>query len=375
MTERLRIGFLVHDYNRFGGHSRYVAELACRFRRDHEVHVFSNTFDEPDPTRITHHHVPAWRANALTTVLSFMLPVTWAVRGSFDIVHAQGLCGFRQDVVTAHMCQAGWTDGVKRWASPQPLRKHFFAAITRVLERWVFWEGAAGAFIAVSEHVRRDLLQHHRLRDRVKVIHHGVDTETFHPRNRERWRGDVRAALGLDESCFVALYVGDWHKAGVPLLAMLSEVSGVHLLAVTRSNRIRIRDSARDLGVAARLTVLSETRAIERFYAAADVFVFPSFYDTFGMVVAEAMATGLPVIVSRAAGAAEWVDPGENGLLLEEPWDHRALSAAVMSLARDHALQIRLSVAARRTAELHTWDSVAAETMDVYRSVLRQRNQ
>ena len=41
---RLRIAFVVHDYNRHLGHGRYVAELATRFKRDHEVHVFANTF-------------------------------------------------------------------------------------------------------------------------------------------------------------------------------------------------------------------------------------------------------------------------------------------------------------------------------------------
>ena len=109
---RLRIAFVVHDYNRHIGHSRYVAELASRFKRDHEVHVFANTFDEPDPVGITYHHVPAWCASALASILSFVLPATAMVRGRFDIVHAQGLCGLRHNVATAHVCQPGWYDAL-----------------------------------------------------------------------------------------------------------------------------------------------------------------------------------------------------------------------------------------------------------------------
>src|SRR6266404_1054109 len=52
-SHRLRIALLVHDYNRHAGHSRYVAELASRFRRDHDVHVFTNTVDDPDTAGIT----------------------------------------------------------------------------------------------------------------------------------------------------------------------------------------------------------------------------------------------------------------------------------------------------------------------------------
>src|SRR3954454_17727736 len=98
--DRLRIAFVVHDYNRHVGHSRYVAELATRFKRGHEVHVFANAFEDPDPAGLHYHHVPAWRPNALASILSFVLPGTIAVRGPFDVVHAQGLCGLRHDVAT-----------------------------------------------------------------------------------------------------------------------------------------------------------------------------------------------------------------------------------------------------------------------------------
>src|ERR1051326_7525213 len=78
---RLRIAYVVHDYHRYGGHSRYVAELACRFRRDHDVHVFTNTVDDADRDGITFHHVPAWRRNALTTVLQPLCLLSESVPG------------------------------------------------------------------------------------------------------------------------------------------------------------------------------------------------------------------------------------------------------------------------------------------------------
>ena len=90
---RLRIAFVVHDYNRHMGQSRYVAELASRFKRRHEVHVFANTFEDPDPVGITYHHVPAWRANALATILSFVLPATALVRGRSTSSTPRGCAG------------------------------------------------------------------------------------------------------------------------------------------------------------------------------------------------------------------------------------------------------------------------------------------
>src|SRR5262245_25577888 len=109
----MRIAYLVHDYHRAGGHSRYVAELAGRFAKDHEVHVFANRI-ERGAENIHFHTVPAWRANALTTVLTFALPATFQPDRGFDIIHSQGFCGFRGNVFTGHICNRAWHLALKR---------------------------------------------------------------------------------------------------------------------------------------------------------------------------------------------------------------------------------------------------------------------
>src|SRR5262245_49895887 len=162
---RLRIAFVVHDYHRHGGHARYVAELAARFKREHDVTVFANRFEEPDPAGITYRNVPAWRANALTTIVSFMLPATVLVRGRFDIIHAQGLCGLRQNVVTAHICQPAWHAAGDRYAGRPGWRKRVFRAVVSRLERLALRPGAASRFIAPSARAAEDLAIHCGLRD------------------------------------------------------------------------------------------------------------------------------------------------------------------------------------------------------------------
>ena len=155
---RLRIAFVVHDYNRHMGHSRYVAELASRFKGDHEVHVFANTFDEPDPVGITYHHVPAWRANALASILSFVLPATAMVRGRFDIVHAQGLCGLRHNVATAHFCQPGWYDALVRANGALTWRQSLSRALITPLERLALAKRSTRRVIAISDLMRETWL-------------------------------------------------------------------------------------------------------------------------------------------------------------------------------------------------------------------------
>jgi len=372
-SRALRIAFVVHDYHRYGGHSRYVAELATRYRADHEVHVFTNTVDDRDTDGITFHHVPAWRRNALTTVLSFIIPGTLLIPKGFDIVHSQGLCGLKQDVITAHICQAAWHSAVDRFAGKAEWRKRVFRALVTPMERFGLRPQAAIRFIAPSLRVREDLAIHYGLKDRVQVIYHGTDMEVFHPRNRTRWRETIRAELGLSPSDCTALFVGDMQKAMPAALQALAKAPGVKLVAVSRSDPAPYAALAAAAGIADRVVFVPPSTEIARYYACADIFLFPTFYDTFGMVLTEAMASGLPVVSSRAAGAAELVSHLTSGWLTKDAWDVDQIAEGIRHLASDPLLRERMGVAARIGVEAHTWDRVATETMAVYQEVLAEK--
>jgi len=364
---------VVHDYHRYGGHSRYVAELAGRFRNDHEVHVFANRVDDSDREGIAFHHVPAWRRNALTTIASFIVPATLMVHGKFDIIHAQGLCGLRQNVITAHICQPAWFDAARRFGGRPSWRKRAFEAVVSRLDRLAMKPAAAKAFIAPSERVLQDLAHAYRLNGQVRVIPHGTDIELFHPRNKQTWRTSIRRQHGFADDQIVALYVGDLQKAMPAMLEALAKTVDVTIAAVTRSDVAPFAALAASEGVANRIKFLPPTVHVERYYAAADFFLFPTYYDAFGMVVTEAMASGLPVITSRAAGAAQFIEDRVSGWLTHEPWDPDQLAEGVTALASDESTRLRMGTAARKAIENYTWDRTAAATMDIYREVIKAR--
>ena len=221
-VRRLRIAFVVHDYNRHGGHSRYVAELATRFRRDHDVHVFTNTVDDADAAGITFHHVPAWRRNALTSILSFILPATLKVRGRFDVIHAQGLCGLRHNLATAHFCQPAWFHALAREGIRLTWRQRVFKRLVTGLERHALCQPSTLRVIAISERVKSDLAGLYGRTTGVEVVYHGTDTTTFHPDNRGRYRASVRAAVGVSDDRFLALYVGDMKKGAAAAIRAIA---------------------------------------------------------------------------------------------------------------------------------------------------------
>jgi UDP-glucose:(heptosyl)LPS alpha-1,3-glucosyltransferase len=362
---RLKIAFVVHDYNRVLGHSRYVAELAERFAAAHDVHVFANRFDRL-PAGIVPHRVPAVRMSALATIFSFPLPASMMVGHGFDIVHAQGLTVFSPDIVTAHISNARWLEG-RRLLEGDNLswRERLFAALVIPAERSCLRDDRATA-IAISTALREDLASNYGRRAKTVVIPHGVDQAQFHPGVRVQFREIVRRELELDDATPLFLYVGDFRKGFDAAIRALEQVEDAHLLGISRTPQEPYRAVAAAYNVSSRVTMLPATSEIQRYYGAADVLVLPTPYDAFGMVITEAMACGLPVITTPLAGAAELLTDGVHGLLIQSPTDIAALATAMTSLASDAEARARMGAAASALMREHTWDRVADRTLAVY---------
>ena len=365
----MRIAFVVHDYNRTQGHSRYVVELAERLAADHDVHVFANRFEDL-PRTIRGHHVPAIRASMLLTIFSFIVPATIMVGSDFDIVHAQGLSMVGANIVTAHISNAAWLEGRKQLEGNQlSWRERLFGALVIPPERWILRDPRA-TVIAISRALKGDLARLYGRTGHTAVVPHGVDGRQFHTGVRAMFRDTVRAELGLAANQVLFLYVGDLRKGFTAAIRALRDVPGAQLAGVSRTAPEPFRTIAADCGVAARVHLLPPTDHVERYYAASDAFVLPTPYDAFGLVITEAMACGLPVITTPLAGASELLTPGVDGLLVSSPADIDGLAAAMRLLATNTPLRTAMGAAAAELMLAHTWDRVADRTLEVYRDHL-----
>lgn len=369
---RLKIAFVVHDYHRSGGHSRYVAELATRYAKEHEVHVFANRIVDDGTPGIHFHHVPAWRANAFTTVLSFALPATLQVGRDFDVVHSQGFCGLLGNVFTAHMCNSAWHQALQKLGEGATFRESVFNVVTGALEHATYRFAGDSEVISVSERVARDLIEFYHCPASMHVIYHGTDLETFSPESRRRYRNEARAEFGISPDEFVFLYVGNLRKGARRCIQALAEVKRGVLLCVAATDPEPYKQFAKESGQEQRVIFAPHSKQVERVYAAGDAFLLPTPYDPFALVVSEAMGCGLPVVVSREAGVAELIRHGENGLLLQDVTSHSELARHMRSL-QDPELADALGRAGRKTVEGLTWDAVADQTMTVYAELMGKR--
>src|SRR5207253_5809385 len=199
----------------------------------------------------------------------------------------------------------------------------------------------------ISNRVADDVRQYYGCAGRIHVIYHGVDLEMFSPGVR-RFREEHRRRLGLPDSNTVFIYVGDLRKGAAQCIRALSQVPQSHLILLSRSAPEPYRKLAEQAAVAARVHLLPPTSSVEQFYGMADALLLPSPYDAFAMVVTEAMACALPVIVSREAGASELIQHGQNGLILEDAANHTELAGYMRRLQADREWAAQVGQAARK---------------------------
>jgi len=234
--------------------------------------------------------------------------------------------------------------------------------------------------IANSERTRREVCADYGVEpERIHVIHNFVDHEVFHGGLRGSLGPEVRARWALPRDDFVLATVGSGfprkglrHSIAIAA-ALLRRGIPVRLLVAGRGPVHRYARIAERLGMAGRVLFLGRLPQVERVYAAADAFLLPSLYEPFGIAALEALACGLPVVVTRCCGVAEVLTDGREGCLLERPDDTRRASEFLAGLAADPDLRAAFAERAQRRALAFEPKQHVARVLEVYRRVADTR--
>ncbi|HVY06713.1 MAG TPA: glycosyltransferase family 4 protein [Burkholderiales bacterium] len=241
-------------------------------------------------------------------------------------------------------------------------------------EKHMFESMRLRAVICNSGMVRDEILRHFRIAaDKLHVVYNGVDLEVFHPGLRPRLGPAVRRKLGIPEDALIVLHVGSgFERKGVAVLlrALAIAKAPFHLVVVGRDkHEARYRRLADALGVLARVHFAGAQADPRPFYAAADVFAMASLYEPFANASLEALAMGLPIIVSTKSGAAEILESGRTGYVCDA-LDASAFASAIDAFA-DGRRRSAAGAAARALAERFSLPAMTRELLELYQRLLQ----
>lgn len=371
-----------------GGMNVYVLQLAREFgRRGHLVDVYTRCHDPADPTivelgdgaRVIHlkagpyatakdsyyEHIPEFFGNLCSYQASEDI--------EYDLIHSHYWLSGRVGLILG-----------RKWRVPHVVTFHTLAK-TKMRARAGEKEtdlrigveervarGADGVIVS-TEQEKQDLIRLYRTPGhKIRVIPAGVDLAMFKPIDRNVARND----LGIDKKK-VILYVGRIEPIKglgnlLEAAALLEDQDDTVLLIVggkpgDDSELERLKSQARDLGMGDKVVftgAVPQSR-LPTYYSAADVFVLPSYTESFGLAALEAMACGTPVVASRVGGLSTFIRNGETGYLI--PWRcPEPFAQRLDMLLANPGLRDTLGAAARAKALEMSWGGVADHMLDHY---------
>ncbi|WP_332777780.1 glycosyltransferase family 4 protein [Polaromonas sp.] len=383
-ARRLRIAVFNRIFSPTGGGAeRYSIALVEQLAQAHEIHVFAQQIDHAWPG-VNYHLISApLRKPRWINQLWFATATWWATRRGFDVVHSHENT-WHGEVQTVHVLpvkhnlfhgRTGWRRAL-RWVkvltSPRLL-------VYCVLERLRYAAQTGRHVVVTSDSLKKIMAVTYPVcAETMSVITPGIAipvTPTSDARKQQ-----ARVQLGLPKAARCLLFIGnDYRKKGLPaLLEALPQLPEDVVLAVV-GNPAQVSAFKKTLEGTAwgqRVFFLGALQDVSPAYEAADCLVHPTLEDTFAMVVLEAMAHGLPVIVSseRYCGISGLLRHGVNALILDDPKNAKALAASLSRLLGDGALQRQLGEQAEDFARQHQWETIAREQEKVYFSAVQAKN-
>lgn len=333
---------------------------------EYDITVFSDDFDNERPDRVRWVRVPLPRRPGILRYVVFHLMARFALkrhareRGQPPLL-IQATQGqyVGADICYAHFCHRAYLRD--RWQSQTA------SGWLRLL-RWLGYRYNAHfeelAFrrtrlvVTPSRGLGSEIEQTYPfLQGRVHAIPNPIDVSAF-ARPADFDRQAQRRALALNEVhhmlCFAAL--GDFSRKGLALIlqAMSQESLKATSLIVVGGRPGEIADFQRQaatLGLAGRVAFTGFQKDVRPYFWAADLFVFPSIYETFALVVMQAMAAGMPVVTTRLHGVEEYAIDGQNALIVER--DATAIAQAIDQILRDPVRLERAAEVARRSTQAY----------------------
>ena len=307
----------------------------------------------------------------LSTPAFFALSTRYMRKHKSELGITMDFMGLGGDVMSIHNCKKmqlryRWKQGDRTFiVNPMEYYRLLIEQARFSLKRFKI-------AITICSRGKQEFIKAYRISpEDIVVIPNGIDIENFHPKFSSVFRDEIRRRYGIPQDAPLFLFVGYnfWLKGLKFMIEALPKIRESYLIVVGGGFKEQFENLADKLGVRNRVIFTGEVPKVEPFYAASDIFILPSHYETFSLVCMEAMASGLPVLATRVGGVEDYLRDGYNGFFIKRDPDD--IAEKVNCILSDEKLRRELGRNARKTAERFSWSNVADRYIEVFESLSR----
>ena len=371
IDKKIKILHVIWDDD-FGGAEKHVLDLVTHLNRsefDCELCILHEDKDRIAKSvreaGITIHHLNLRSGFDIRGVIRF---IRFARRQKYDIIHCHIYPLWIQIAIRLFTRSVSLITLHGRDIVDQPTKR---SVLTNRISR-----KATHAYIAPSMINKKANMELYGLRaERVFVVYHGIDLSEFHPATAKE-RADKRKELGIPDGCCAIGTIGRlaeqknypcFIKASVEIHSVRS--NSIFLIVGVGEKEGEIKELIKANGAEKYIKLLGRRTDIPQFLGALDMFMFTSWMESFGIVVAEAMATGLPVVSSNTSSLPEIV--GDAGILVS-PDNANGFAKEGILLMDDEKRRRDFGERAKvRAVSLFAVDKMISDTARIYKTLLK----
>ncbi|MCZ8516500.1 glycosyltransferase family 4 protein [Paenibacillus filicis] len=346
----------------------HLNEMIMRLKEDYNVTVVASSLNVTNPEGIKFIKIPVIKRPVPLRLILFSIFAS--LRLLFvkrDILHTTGAIVFnRADFSTVHYCHHGYlkAGGTRADSGVSRFRKwnsDIASFIARTMERIVYHPNRTAKLLAVSNRVREEILADFPYApEQVGYLPNGVDIDKFTVYESEA-KKVLRQQYGVPEDGDILLFMGgDWPRKGLNLVIeafnkVADQFPELYLLVVGKGEREpyykMVQPEHQD-----RVRFTGKQSEPQLWFGMSDIFVFPSSYETFSLVVHEAAAAGMVIISTKVGGVEDLITHHVNGFILERNSDEIA-SALREILSAPERYRLYGERARARVKQL-TWENM-----------------
>ena len=386
----MRIAVLRKKYTFHGGaegfSGSFIENLA---NAGEEIHIFAIKWQSGSAHKNIHFHkVPSITFNSFLRDLGFAAVSCHMLkrrRKDFDIIQTHDKTLYQDVYRAGDGCHIEWLK--QRWkrtglGGRLSVVMNPYHWLILALERSILNGHKFQKIIAISEMVKRNITDNYKVSPAdIEVIYNGVDLEKFHPANRGKFRTEIRRQYGVSDTDFVVLFMGSgFERKGVGYLmkAVESVKEPVTVMIVGKGKPPPLSPLTKggqggSIPRRHKIIFCGPQKDSYKYYAAADIFVFPTMYEPFGNVHLEALASGLPVITTKNSGASEIIKDGVQGFVVREPEDIKSIAEKIQFFIHNRESLAAMSNDARSRAEDFSFEKHIGRIRELYKSIIEKK--